>query len=113
MAEPSKTNGSSERTKSARDIFNQSRSIAGRLFSRSAQERVMDTADRYANNIRSYLGGNYNIDTQVPRSVYMGRQNNRAALNEIEAFNRARNRKRGPLMTYGGRNFRGVRPTDL
>ena len=67
----------SERTKSARDIFEQSRGIASRLFSRSAQERVMDIADRYANNIRSYLGNNYNINTQVPRSVYMGRRNNR------------------------------------
>ena len=67
----------SERTKSARDIFEQSRGIASRLFSRSAQERVMDIADRYANNIRSYLGNNYNINTQVPRSVYTGRRNNR------------------------------------
>lgn len=77
MAEPSSKIGSAERTKSARDIFNQSRSIASRLFSRSSQERVMDTADRYAANIRAYLGNNYNIDTQVPRSIYMGRQNNR------------------------------------
>lgn len=67
----------SERTKSARQIFEQSRGVASRLFSRSAQERVMDIADRYANNIRAYLGNNYNINTQVPRSVYMGRRNNR------------------------------------
>ena len=67
----------SERTKSARQIFEQSRGVASRLFSRSAQERVMDIADRYANNIRAYLGNNYNINAQVPRSVYMGRRNNR------------------------------------
>lgn len=66
-----------ERTKSAREIFEQSRSIATRTFSRSGQERVMDIADRYVANIRSYLGNNYNINTRVPRSVYMGRRNNR------------------------------------
>lgn len=66
-----------ERTKSVRDIFNQARSIAPRVFSRSAQERVMDVADRYAANIRSYLGDRYNIDEQVPVSVYTGRRNNR------------------------------------
>lgn len=74
MAESSRVR---ERTKSARQIFEQSRGVASRLFSRSAQERVMDIADRYANNIRAYLGNNYNINTQVPRSVYMGRRNNR------------------------------------
>lgn len=66
-----------EKTKSVRDIFNQARGIAPRVFSRSAQERLMDIADRYANNIRTYLGSSYNIDTQVPVSVYTGRRNNR------------------------------------
>ena len=89
MAEPSTKNGSTERTKSVRDIFNQSRSIAGRLFNRSAQERVMDTADRYAANIRAYLGNNYSIDTQVPRSVYMGRATNRDGLGETSYVSRA------------------------
>ena len=66
-----------ERTKSVRDIFNQARSIAPRLFSRSAQDRVFDIADRYAAQIKSYLGDKYDIDKQVPVSVYMGRKNNR------------------------------------
>ena len=66
-----------ERTKSVRDIFNQARSIAPRVFNRTSQERVFNTADRYAANIRAYLGDNYDIDTQVPQSVYMGRRNNR------------------------------------
>ena len=67
-----------ERTKSVRQIFDQARSMAPRVFSRSAQERLMDVADRYAANIRAYLGNNYNIDTQVPVSVYTGRRNNRS-----------------------------------
>ena len=67
-----------ERTKSVRQIFEQARSIAPRVFSRSAQERVMDVADRYAANIRAYLGDRYNIDAQVPVSVYTGRRNNRS-----------------------------------
>ena len=77
MAEGAVVKGAQERTKSVRDIFNQARSIAPRVYSRSAQERLMDVADRYASNIRAYLGNNYNIDTQVPVSVYMGRANNR------------------------------------
>lgn len=72
MAEPRK-----ERAKSVRDIFNQARSIAPRLFNRTAQENVFNTADRYAANIREYLGDNYTMDTQVPRSVYMGLRTNR------------------------------------
>ena len=70
--------GKQVRQKSVREIFEQARSIAPRLFSRSAQERVMDIADRYAANIRAYLGNNYNIDAQVPVSVYTGRRNNRS-----------------------------------
>lgn len=77
MSEPSKQIAS-ERMQSAREIFNRARGIASRVFSRSRQEKVMDIADRYAANIKAYLGENYNINTQVPRSVYMGRRNNRA-----------------------------------
>lgn len=74
MAEGAKVK---ERTKSVKDIFNQARSIAPRVFNRSAQERIFNTADRYAANIKAYLGDNYNINTQVPQSIYMGRKNNR------------------------------------
>ena len=68
------------RQKSVKEIFNQARSISTRLFSRSAQERVMDIADKYAANIKAYLGENYNINTKVPQSVYMGRKNNRESV---------------------------------
>ena len=70
--------GKQVRQKSVREIFEQARSIAPRLFSRSAQERVMDIADRYAANIRAYLGNKYDIDNKVPVSVYTGRRNNRS-----------------------------------
>ena len=73
MSEPSKR----EKAQSVKQIFDRARSIAARVFSRSRQEQVMDIADRYAANIRAYLGNNYNINTKVPRSVYMGRRNNR------------------------------------
>ncbi len=77
MAEAPRRGLGSERTKSVREIFDQARSIRPRLYSRSAQDRVMAMADRYAENIRNYLGENYNINTRVPRSIYMGRRNNR------------------------------------
>lgn len=69
--------GKKVRMKSVRDIFNQARSIAPRIYSRSGQEKVFDTADRYAQAIKDYLGDNYSMDKKVPTSVYMGRQNNR------------------------------------
>lgn len=75
MAESGKIKGAPQ---SVREIFNRARSIATRVVSRSRSEKVMDIADRYAANIRAYLGNNYNIDTKVPRSVYMGRKNNRS-----------------------------------
>ena len=75
MAEGRKIVG---KPQSVKEIFDRARSISARVFSRSRQEAVMDIADRYASNIRAYLGDNYNINTKVPRSVYMGRRNNRA-----------------------------------
>ena len=78
MAESRKVTSTSERTKSVRQIFEQNRSIAQRLGRNSAaQDRLATIADRYAANIRAYLGDNYNIDTQVPVSIYMCRRNNR------------------------------------
>ena len=70
--------GKKVRMKSVRDIFNQARSIAPRIYSRTAQEKVFDTAARYADAIKAYLGDRYNIDRRVPVSVYMGRKNNRS-----------------------------------
>ena len=70
--------GKKVRMKSVRDIFNQARSIAPRVFSRTGQEKIFDTADRYAAAIRDYLGDRYNIDKKVPTSVYMGRKTNRS-----------------------------------
>lgn len=78
MAESRQVTSNSERTKSVRQIFEQNRSIAQRLGRNGAtKDRIAAIADRYAQNIRAYLGDNYNIDTQVPVSVYMGRRNNR------------------------------------
>ena len=69
--------GKKLRMKSVREIFNQARSLSSRVFGRTAKERIMDTADKYADNIRRYLGEKYSIDRKVPVDIYMGRNNNR------------------------------------
>ena len=75
MPEPKETK------KTVKQIFDQARSIAARLNYRGERaERVMAIADRYAKNAAEYLGNNYNINKEVPRSVYMGlrKKNNRS-----------------------------------
>ena len=74
MAEGGKIIG---KPQSVKQIFDRARGLATRVFSRSRQEQIMDIADRYAANIRAYLGDKYNINTEVPRNIYMGRKNNR------------------------------------
>jgi len=68
------------RKKTARQLFDQVRSIGERANYRGARyEQAREIADRYAANIRSYLGENYSINTPVSRDVYMGlrKRNNR------------------------------------